>query len=98
MLLHRRLLHGRCAVVPIVVLVVVLWWAIVSGVTSTCTGHDCFVQPADATAQGVVTCGMVDVELTWFRAGGTGMEVVDVASMRVAIIHVLEPFEWSRDQ
>ena len=60
---------------------------------STSTGHDCFMHSFDAPAHRVSSCGVEVVEWTRPRTICTGVEVVDVTSVGVTVIHVHEALD-----
>jgi len=59
-----------------------------------CTGHDCFMETTDAAPHGVVTCRIVIVVMARSGACGTGVAVIDVAAVGVAVVHVFKTLDW----
>jgi hypothetical protein len=52
------------------------------------------METTDAAPHGVVTCRVVVVIKTGSGARGTGVAVIDVAAVGVAVIHVFEALDW----
>ena len=87
-MLHLRVGWPASVIVDIPVL---LWWLL-----ATTVRYDCFVHSLDAPAHGVGSRGKEVVEWPGFGTIRTGVEVIDVTTVGVTVIHVCEAFDGIR--